>query len=71
MSEKKIKERKRIAFLLIHYTFIIMFILFALISFLSEVYELVLLNASLGIVVYMESIKFLPKGYFEEEKVDS
>lgn len=71
MFEKKINEKKRVAFLLIHYTLMIMFIIFALISFLSEVYELVLFNSGLGLVTYVESVKYLPKQYFETKETDS
>lgn len=70
MSTDEIKSKKKKALLIIHQILMSLFLFFSMISLWNNIYELVLVNAILGVVVYIESAQFLSDEYFDKWKVN-
>ena len=70
MNKKGFEEKKRIAFLLIHYILMLLFLSLASISLWYGNYESTLLNSFLGIAVYIESVQYLPVKTCEKKSED-
>lgn len=66
MSTDEIKSKKKKALLIIHQILMSLFLFFSMISLWNNIYELVLVNAILGVVVYIESAQFLSDEYFDK-----